>query len=393
MPLPSFVCCAISLLNDAGFDAYVVGGCVRDRLMGKQPLDWDITTSARPEETLAVFDSYRTITTGLQHGTITVLIEGVPLEITTYRVDGNYSDGRHPDFVTFTPSLVEDLRRRDFTINAMAYHPVKGLVDPFDGQEDIQNRTIRCVGNPMERFAEDALRILRGLRFASTLGFHLEEQTAQAIHLLAPSLWQVSVERISTELKRLICGAAAADIFSEYEDVIAVFLPEIQRALHGNRLSALPSEPMVRLAVLFHDAEVDAHDAECALRRLHWDNQTIRGVAQLLSVNIPVVQNKDGYLLRLLNCLGPELIWHYFRLNETDDTLVQRTQELLSENVCYKVSMLAMNGSDLEALGIASGPALGALLKELLYAVMDGACSNTKESLTEYIHNHKKPVQ
>ena len=237
------------------------------------------------------------------------------------------------------------------------------------------------------------MRILRGLRFASTLGFVIEEETARAIHQLTVSFRQVSVERITTELRRLILGEAVSNILCEYADVIAVFLPELQGNLSRNRLSALPADLILRLAALFYDAEISAANADGVLRRLRWDNQTIRGVTQLLSVDVPAPCSGDGYLLRLLHRLGPELIWHYYRLKETDVELVERTQELLSLNACYKISMLAINGSDLVALEVAPGPAIGALLQELLYAVMDGQCDNTPEALMEYINQHKKPVQ
>ena len=210
--LPVAVSSAIQKLNSAGFEAYAVGGCIRDSLLEYQPDDWDITTSATPSEMQAVFAEYRTVETGLQHGTLMVLLDGMSLEITTYRVDGTYSDGRHPDGVSFTRALSEDLRRRDFTINAMAYHPKTGLVDLYDGQADLAAAIIRCVGEPYRRFEEDALRILRALRFSSTLGFAMDDATAQALRALSSTLTKVSVERITTEFVKLLCGKDAENV-------------------------------------------------------------------------------------------------------------------------------------------------------------------------------------
>ena len=382
--LPSSVRHAIQLLNDAGFEAYVVGGCVRDYLMGKEPYDWDITTSAHPEDTLTVFSEYRTIETGLQHGTITVIVDDTPLEITTYRVDGAYTDGRHPDAVTFTPSLTEDLRRRDFTINAMAYHPNIGIVDPFGGQADLSNSVIRCVGKPMDRFTEDALRIIRGLRFASTLGFTIEDATSDAIHRLCSNLCLVSIERITAEFKRLICGVDASFILTRFSDVIAVFLPEIASNLCG-RLSELPARLSIRFAALFQDANVSAEHARGALQRLRMDNQTIRQITTLLEVLPNTVSRQDASILRLLHHLGPEWIWDYFTLKRCDISIIRRTKELLDSHACYRVSMLAIDGQDLIHYGITPGPEIGRTLNELLDAVMDGVCENTKIALLAYL--------
>ena len=225
--LPSYVSLALEKLNNHGFEAYVVGGCVRDSLMGRAPNDWDITTDALPEQLLSTFAEYRVIPTGLQHGTVTVLIDDHPLEITTYRIDGTYSDNRHPDSVSFTRSLREDLARRDFTINALAYHPQTGIVDHFSGLADLDNRQIVCVGDPEKRFTEDALRILRALRFSAQFGFPIEKMTAKAIHRLAPLLRRIAVERVQSELVKLLCGEYVRDVMLAFPDVIGIILPEI----------------------------------------------------------------------------------------------------------------------------------------------------------------------
>lgn len=391
--LPDAVLHAIHKLNDAGFEAYVVGGCVRDSLMDTTPEDWDITTSATPAEMQIVFSECRCIETGLQHGTLTVLINNVPLEITTYRVDGNYSDGRHPDTVTFTRSLAEDLRRRDFTINAMAYHPSVGLVDFYGGQADIQTGVIRCVGEPERRFHEDALRILRALRFASVLGFAIDADTAAALKALSPALRCISAERIAVEFKKLLCGKNVVEIFTDYRDVISEFLPEIKACDNFRLLSRVAAVPRVRLAALFHSAAVSAEQAAVALHRLRLDNQIIREVSLLLAPITKGVYTEDAFLLRLLNRLGPELIFDYLTMREFDRTTVLRVKHLLSDNACYCLSMLDISGDDVIATGVTPGPRVGEALHDLLSAVMDGDCPNEKVALLKHLSKMKRPVQ
>jgi len=390
---PSSVLHAIRLLNNAGYEAFVVGGCVRDSLMGRQPADWDITTSALPEQTVAVFADYRTIDTGIQHGTVTAIIENMPLEITTYRVDGSYSDGRRPDAVIFTRSLQEDLRRRDFTVNAMAYHPEHGLIDPFGGLRDLSRDIIRCVGVPIERFSEDALRILRALRFSSVLGFTIDSDTTAALRQLSSNLSRVSVERITTEFKKLLCGKEAVRVMNEYRDVIALFMPEIGHCTDFSLLADVRPLPRARLATLFYLSEVTVEQAEKALRRLRFDNQTVREVTLLLSDCSKELYTEDSYLLHLLNLLGTDLIFDYLDIKGVSKETTQLVQRLLNDNVCYQISMLAVNGDDLITAGTAPGPAVGAMLQELLYAVMDGRCLNSKDALLAFMKTLEKPVR
>lgn len=387
MALPSSVARALSLLDDAGWEAYAVGGCVRDSMMGKRPDDWDITTSALPEQIKKVFTAYRTIDTGIQHGTVTVLVDDMPLEITTYRVDGDYTDGRHPDQVIFTRNLQEDLKRRDFTINAMAFHPNKGLIDPFNGLADVQRGIIRCVGAPMDRFKEDALRILRALRFASVLNFDIEAATADAIHLLCDTLHFVSVERITAEFSRLLCGKNASLILESYSDVIAVFLPEISQCQSFDDLSALRNVPHVRLAALFRHINLPAQTAVSILRRLKFDGKTVQNTQRLLSYHIKPMYANDSDLLRLLQFLGPELVFDFLAMNKSDATIIKRVQELLDEKRCYKLSQLAIDGLDLLSVGIPSGPTIGERLEEALNAVIEGMCPNEKSALLLYLKN------
>ncbi len=312
---------AIIRLQAAGFPAYMVGGCVRDSLLGRVPGDWDVTTAALPEQVEAVFAGERIIETGLKHGTVTVLLDGLPLEITTFRTESGYADHRHPDAVAFTPSLTEDLARRDFTINAMAFNPSTGLQDPFGGQADLRARIVRCVGDPMQRFEEDALRILRALRFAAQLDFTIEPATAAAAHALRDTLALVSRERIAVELSKLLCGPAARRILVEYWGILAVPLPELapmagldQRCKYhcydvlehsAAAVEAVPPEPILRWSALLHDvgkpacftvdetgrgrfhghAKVGGPMAREILTRLRFDKDTVNRVTQLVELH------------------------------------------------------------------------------------------------------------
>lgn len=391
--LPDAVLHAIQVLNAAGFEAYAVGGCVRDSLFGKTPEDWDITTSATPAELQIVFGAYHTVETGLRHGTLTVLVDDMPLEITTYRVDGDYSDGRHPDAVVFTRSLAEDLKRRDFTVNAMAYHPESGLVDLYGGQADLAAGVIRCVGTPAVRFGEDALRILRALRFASVLGFSIDSDTAESLVELSPNLCCVSVERIAAEFKKLLCGKDAVDILSAYRSVISAFLPEVNGCDDFTSLSRMRLIPYARFAALFFGSDVSAESAESVLRRLRLDTKTIRNVALLLTYPPRSIHTEKVYLLRLLNRLGVDLVYDYLALHEADDATVACVDQLLKEGACYQISMLDIAGDDIIRLGVNAGPDVGRILQELLDAVMDGVCVNRNADLLDYVTKNKKPVQ
>ena len=266
--LPEKVSSIIKALEEAGYEAYAVGGCVRDSVLGRNPQDWDITTSAKPQEVKRLFS--HTIDTGIQHGTVTVMLEREGFEVTTYRIDGEYEDARHPKEVTYTSNLLEDLKRRDFTINAMAYNESHGLVDAFDGIGDLERKCIRCVGNPKERFMEDALRMLRALRFGAQLGFSVEENTFQAIRELSPTIGKISAERIQTELVKLLTSPNPQEMRKVYESGIAdVVLPEFSRLMETTQenphhcytvrehtlrvLENVPNDKVLRLAALFHD--------------------------------------------------------------------------------------------------------------------------------------------
>lgn len=395
MDLPAPVLHSLFALNEAGYEAFVVGGCVRDTLMGKAPFDWDITTSALPEQMQRVFCEYRTIETGIQHGTLTVIIDDLPLEITTYRVDGTYTDGRHPDAVSFTASLTEDLRRRDFTVNAMAYHPQIGLVDPFGGRQDLTDGMIRAVGEPKTRFTEDSLRILRGLRFSSTLGFAIDPATSEAIFALSRSLNRVSAERITTELTKLLCGQWADRILQNYGDVLSAVLPyPLDFSLVARCIVKTQPLPLYRYAtLLFGLSEEQLVETAEKLRFSRRLTEDLRKMIQ--HKHLPIHGNQSN-ILHLLNQLGAELAPVFLTVrslyDQTDySDCIRLMQKLTESGACYRISDLAVTGNDLLEIGVRPGPNIGSTLAALLDAVMEGACPNEKEDLLELAT--KKPVQ
>lgn len=434
LKLPTSANRALTMLRDAGYEAYVVGGCVRDSLLHKTPADWDITTSARPEQILEVFRSARTIPTGLEHGTVTVLLEGEPIEITTYRIDGDYTDHRHPDAVTFTASLQEDLRRRDFTINALAYCPEVGLVDICSGAADLEQQRIVCVGDPETRFTEDALRILRALRFSAVLGFPIEKMTAVALRKLAPLLRRVAAERVAAELKKLLCGTDCRRVLIEYPDVLGVVLPELlpmvglqqENPYHyltvyehtAETVQAVPADLVLRLTMLFHDcgkpqcytrdtagvdhfrghAAIGSAIAEQALERLHFDRKTIDTVKLLVLHHDDDLPATIAGCKRMLNRFGNEQALALIAVHRADilgqhpdkrerldilDDLEQQLRQLIDSGSCVQLKELAINGGDLRAIGYRPGRQLGDTLQQLLDAVMDGLLPNERSVLLE----------
>lgn len=381
--IPSPVSCALSLLGAAGHEVFLVGGCVRDFLRGAVPSDFDLATSATPEEMLSVFSNYRTVETGIKHGTVTVIIDGMSIEITTYRVDGTYTDRRRPDSVAFTSSLREDLARRDFTVNAMAYHPECGVVDPFRGQEDLSLGILRAVGEPRARFSEDALRILRALRFAARLGYRLEEDTAASVHELSPLLADIARERVREELFKLFVGQYAEEVLREYRDVFLGILPGL---CVPDFFSRLPQALIPRLAALL--GEMGEESARSALLWLRTDNSTLRETCDLIRLNCePILPDMPG-LCRLLReygevTLGRSLAMRGARGEDTDSTRAM-IQEILSSGRCYLPSMLKLSGKDLLNLGVPHGPMVGNLLEELYVAVIEERVENERESLLAF---------
>lgn len=434
MDMPKNVDTAINLLQSAGFEAYAVGGCVRDSLLGKTPNDWDITTSAKPENMKSVFVNFRCIDTGIKHGTVTVVIDGEPLEITTFRLDGEYEDNRHPKSVTFTSNLGADLGRRDFTVNAMAYSKKTGIVDLFGGQNDLKNGIIRCVGDPDRRFNEDALRILRALRFASALDFEIEEKTAQCLLKNRVLLGNISEERIAKELLKLVCGKGAKRILTDFAPVLFEILPELQpmyKNSHDNphhcydiyehtliSVESIDLEPTLRFAMLLHDCgkpavkkfdengvahfyghqRISAEISAQILARLKVSNKFRDEILFLVSNHdrwelyentekMPRYLSKFGLdgVLNLLKVMRADVLAqspeYRYRLDQIADA-EETAKNLAAQKPCLSLSELQINGRTLMDIGIPQGRKLGAVLAQLLDEVIDGVTKNTQEALT-----------
>lgn len=389
MHLPDDVNFIIDRMRAHGYSAHVVGGSVRDSLIGRELGDFDITTDALPEETKAVFRDQRTVDTGIKHGTVTLVLGGTPYEITTYRIDGDYKDNRHPEEVTFTASLTEDLARRDFTVNAMAYAPDTGLVDPFGGCADAEARIIRAVGDPYRRFDEDALRILRALRFASVLSFDIEENTAKAAEELAERLTSISKERVYTELKKLILGANAYEVITGYSGVLTY-------ALEGLELCKLPEKErfanadfLTRLAALIYlNSEKHTDVAEKTLTALKTDKHTRAYTVSTLEAyeHSSFTTEKDA--LRLLAEHGREVVDGALKLGILLGRFTDKESDILASALAsgkpYEIAMLDIRGNDLLSLGI-KGESIGASLRALLYAVIDGEVENKRSELLAFI--------
>ena len=343
-----------------------------------------MTTNALPAEVLSVFREFRTIETGIRHGTVTVMIEGMPLEVTTYRVDGDYLDHRRPECVSFTASLSEDLARRDFTVNAMAYHPERGLVDPFGGQADLEAGVIRAVGDPYRRFDEDALRILRALRFSARLGFLIEEKTAAAARVLAPTLGEIAAERIREELFGILLSAHSNEILSRYGEILSTVLP---KAACFRRLAVLPPMLPLRLAELL--LPCGESEAKAVLCRLRADNQTIRTVGDILRVYADTITADRALLCRLLRDIPTDTVRAAFALRAAhghkDAEAERLLEEILTTGECYRINMLAVNGKDLATIGIAPGPRLGAALEEAYSAVIEHRVPNERAALLSFL--------
>ncbi len=434
--IPSGAESILNTLEQHGYEAYVVGGCVRDSILGRCPDDWDITTSASPEQVKALFR--RTVDTGLQHGTVTVLIEKEGFEVTTYRVDGDYEDGRHPKEVRFTSSLEEDLKRRDFTINAMAYHPDRGLVDLFGGMDDMEKKVIRCVGDPMERFQEDVLRILRAVRFSAQLGFTIEEETKEGIRALAPNLRLVSAERIQVELVKLLVSGHPDYLRVAYETgITAEFLPEFdvcmktaQNTPHHcytvgehtlKSLLNVRADKVLRLTMLLHDigkpvvktTDENGRDhfkmhgpesermAKAILRRLKFDNDTMHKVCRLVKWHDARPVPEMASVRRAVNRIGEDIFPFYLEVQRADmlaQSDYQRREkeerlngvkscyeQILEKKQCVSLKSLAVTGRDLIQEGCKPGSHLGEILDQLLEHVLEYPEDNKKETLLELV--------
>lgn len=431
MYLPEDVRLIIDRLYEHGYEAYAVGGCVRDMMLGRVPGDWDITTSAMPEQTKELFE--KTFDTGIEHGTITVLLNGVGYEVTTYRIDGKYEDSRHPSEVEFTRNLREDLQRRDFTINAMAYNDREGVVDIFGGMEDLEGEIIRCVGNAEERFGEDALRILRAIRFSAQLGFEIEEETCRGIQKLASTLENISVERIQVEMVKLLVSSHPDYVDCAYQlGVTKIILPEWdelmvaqvigshdeietlgQQALRA--LHFVPADKMERIAILLY--QLEEAQARAILRRWKFDNETIKVVCKLISFrNLDIAVNQRSVRISIYK-MGVELFPKYISVKraelraqlgkegttqltgeentnkELSESLQQELRNLLEieelygiileKQQCVSLKQLAVTGSDLIQMGVPQGRQVGIILQQLLELVLDEPEYNKKEILLE----------
>lgn len=439
--LPENVRKIITVLQRHGYEAYAVGGCVRDSILGRVPEDWDITTSAMPEEVKGIFA--RTFDTGIEHGTVTVLMGREGYEVTTYRIDGEYEDSRHPKEVVFTRNLREDLLRRDFTINAMAYNETDGLVDIFGGLEDLNAQVIRCVGNAHDRFSEDALRILRGVRFAAQLGFSIEEETKDGMKALAPTLRKISAERIQIELVKMLLSPRPDMLREAYQlGITKEFLPELDAMMETTQenphhiynvgehslcaVCNVEADKVLRLTMLLHDVgkietkEIDeegiahfyAHVerspkiAKAILRRLKFDNDTIRKVTHLVEYHDYYMPLEITDVRRALNKIGEEYFEDYLKVRRADvaaQSMYKREEkeyeiaeterlyrEIIERNQCVSLKSLAVTGKDLIGAGMAPGKELGATLQWLLEWVLEVPEDNTKEKLLELAHSRKE---
>ncbi len=440
--LPEQVEYIINTIMKAGYEAYAVGGCIRDSILGRVPDDWDITTSASPAQVKALFR--RTIDTGIQHGTVTVMLEQEGFEVTTYRIDGKYEDGRHPKEVTFTPNLTEDLRRRDFTMNAMAYNHKTGLVDVFEGIQDMERKLIRCVGDPMERFTEDALRIMRAVRFAAQLGYAIEDKTREAVRKLAPNLKQISAERIQTELVKLVTSSHPEYLKSAYElGITGVFIPEFDSCMETGQnnphhcysvgehtlraMQAAAPDKVLRLAMLFHDMgkpqtittdadgihhfhghpSVSEEISTKVLRRLKFDNHTIDQVSRLVKYHDYKIETTEKAVRRAIMKVGEDIFPLLLQVKKADveaQSDYQRKekeehlrdisrlyQQVIHQKQCVSLKSLAVTGRDLmEYAGMEPGKKIGEVLAYLLDMVVEDPSRNEKEVLLKEAERYLK---
>ena len=431
--LPKNVKLIIDILNKNNFEAFIVGGCVRDSIIGLTPHDWDICTNAKPEEIKKCFEFFNTFDSGIKHGTISIVIDGEVYEVTTYRIDGTYSDNRRPDSVTFTSDIAKDLARRDFTINAMAYNEQCGLIDPYSGRNDLLDKIIRCVGNPDFRFNEDALRIIRALRFASVYDFVIENETSKSICKNADLLKNIAVERISVEFNKLLCGNGAEEILNNYRDVIAVFIPEIkpmfdysQHTKHHNRdlwrhttysVKSIDKMPLLRMSMLLHDIgkpkackrdedgtchfkghpKYSAEMAEIILRRHKYPTDFIETCVTLIKYHDVRFNGSKRQLRHVMSAIGDKNVELLLKIQRADimaqsdykhkekleklNLACEVYEKILADKDCFTLKQLKINGNDIKKLGVTEGVKIGKILKMLLSLVIEDKLENKKSAL------------
>jgi tRNA nucleotidyltransferase (CCA-adding enzyme) len=431
--LPNEVKEIIQNLNNMGHDAFAVGGCIRDSILSKVPKDWDITTQAKPQEILSVFSDYHTIPTGIQHGTVTIMINHKPFEVTTYRIDGNYDDFRHPSSVEFTDSLMQDLARRDFTINSMAYYDGL-LIDPYSGYEDLQNNIIRCVGNADDRFFEDPLRMLRAIRFMGQLDFLVAENTRDSIVRNVELITRISMERIQSEFSKIILTDDGIAILSHL-GLLNYILPEVDNlkgVAQNNQyhcldvflhtmivINSIPENLILRLAALLHDvgkplckttdengfdhfyghAETSSKIAFNILKRMKYDNDTIHKVITLIEHHDFTPTDSKKSVLKLMNSIGTDLFFDLMELKKADidahsdasqyqlpivEKMIQIGKQIIEDKECFSLKDLAINGHDLINIGYTEGTKLGNTLDDILQLVINGFLINDREILLEF---------
>jgi tRNA nucleotidyltransferase (CCA-adding enzyme) len=432
--LPEKIKLVLNKLHTTEFQAYIVGGCVRDTLLCKKPYDFDITTSATPQEIKCVFKDYQQIDNGIKHGTVTVIIENECIEITTFRIDGTYSDGRRPDDVVFTTNILEDLSRRDFTINAVAATE-KLLIDPYNGQEDIKNNIIRCVGDPKTRFHEDALRILRGIRFASVLSFKVEEKTMLAMFECKELLKNISQERITSEFCKTLLGQSVKSVLTEFKEILIYIIPEIKDTLGFKQhnphhiydvyvhsitaVQSIESDIILRVTMLFHDIAkpfcftlderkighfyghpaLSAHMTKLTLQRMKFSKEDINIVTQLIKYHDFKIELSSKSVKKLLNIIGEIQFRRLLKVKRADnlahslqfinattkhlDNVEQILNNIIVANACITLQHLAINGDDLIELGIPKGKKIGTILNNLLQMVLNEELENNRDALLE----------
>lgn len=427
-------------LENAGYEAYIVGGCVRDMLLGREIHDTDITTNALPEQIIAAFPDCKNIPTGIKHGTVTIIKNHIPYEITTYRIDGEYTDSRRPDSVEFTADITDDLSRRDFTMNAIAMDRHGALVDAFGGKNDIENQLIRCVGDPEQRFTEDALRIMRAIRFSSQLGFAIEEKTAAAIHSMKDRLKNISRERVRDELDKLLCGKNCLSVLMEYSDVITAIIPEFQASIgfeqHSpyhvfdvweHTIRAVANAPAdnlnLRRTMLFHDIAkpycadfdetgrghfkhhntVSAEMTEKIMKDLRYDNDSIKYAVTLIARHDDKFFNRYD-VKKIMSEIGDELFFELVEIKKCDNSsksdivlgelkdfekLIAIGHEIIENDECRSLKQLAVNGTDLKSAGL-SGKEIGDAFSKILDLVMKEKLPNEKAALMEYVQQRRQ---